>query len=44
MDERLKLIARLIDGGKMAVLCRELDISRKTGYKRENQRPRRSGK
>ncbi|MEI9415576.1 helix-turn-helix domain-containing protein, partial [Mesorhizobium sp. Cs1321R2N1] len=33
MDERLKFIARLLDGEKMAVLCREFDISRKTGYK-----------
>jgi hypothetical protein len=24
MDERLKFIARLLDGEKMAVLCREL--------------------
>ena len=33
MDERLKLIARLLDGEKMAVLCRQFGISRKTGYK-----------
>src|SRR6202034_4205693 len=33
MDERLKFIARLLDGEKMAGLCREFDISRKTGYK-----------
>ncbi|MES0046724.1 IS481 family transposase [Mesorhizobium sp. M0053] len=33
MEERLKFIARLLDGEKMAVLCREFDISRKTGYK-----------
>jgi putative transposase len=33
MDERLRFIARLRDGEKMAVLCREFDISRKTGYK-----------
>jgi putative transposase len=32
MDERLKFVARLLDGEKMAVLCREFDISRKTGY------------
>ncbi|WP_352760997.1 hypothetical protein [Mesorhizobium sp. M0510] len=30
MEERLKFIARLLDGEKMAVLCREFDISRKT--------------
>jgi putative transposase len=33
MDERLKFVARVLDGEKMAVLCREFDISRKTGYK-----------
>ena len=33
MDERLKFIARLLDGEKMAVACREFGISRKTGYK-----------
>jgi putative transposase len=26
-------VARLLDGEKMAVLCREFDVSRKTGYK-----------
>ena len=33
MDERLKFIARVLDGEKMAQLCREFGISRKTGYK-----------
>jgi putative transposase len=33
MDERLRFVARRLDGEKMAVLCREFDISRKTGYK-----------
>lgn len=33
MDERLRFVARLLDGEKMAPLCREFDISRKTGYK-----------
>jgi putative transposase len=33
VDERLKFIARLLDGEKMAVLCRQFGISRKTGYK-----------
>jgi hypothetical protein len=33
MEERLKFIARLLDGEKMAGLCREFGISRKTGYK-----------
>jgi putative transposase len=34
MDERLRFVARLLDGDKMAVVCREFGISRKTGYKR----------
>ena len=33
VDERLRFVARLMDGEKMAVLCREFDISRQTGYK-----------
>ena len=33
MDERLRFVARLLDGQKMAAVCREFDISRKTGYK-----------
>src|SRR5215212_8691718 len=33
VDERLKFVARLLDGDKMAGLCREFGISRKTGYK-----------
>ncbi len=33
MDERLRFIARLLDGEKMAGLCAEFGISRKTGYK-----------
>jgi putative transposase len=33
MDERLKFIGRLLDGEKMAELCREFGVSRKTGYK-----------
>jgi putative transposase len=33
MDERLRFVARLLDGEKMAVMCREFDISRKTGHK-----------
>lgn len=33
MDERLKFVAKLLDGEKMAVACREFGISRKTGYK-----------
>jgi hypothetical protein len=37
MDERMRFVARLRDGEKMAVLCREFDISRKTGYKLYNR-------
>lgn len=33
MDERIKFIARLLDGEKMSALCREFGISRPTGYK-----------
>jgi len=33
MDERLKFIARLLEGERMAPLCREFGISRVTGYK-----------
>ena len=33
VDERLRFIARLRDGEKMAPLCAEFGISRKTGYK-----------
>jgi transposase InsO family protein len=33
MDERMKFMARLLDGEKMSSLCREFQISRKTGYK-----------
>ena len=33
VDERLRFIARRLDGEKMAPLCAEFGISRKTGYK-----------
>ena len=33
VDERLRFVARLLDGEKMAPLCAEFGISRKTGYK-----------
>lgn len=33
MDERMKFIGRLLYGDKMAEVCREFGISRKTGYK-----------
>ena len=37
MDERLRFVARLLDGEKMAVVCREFGISRKIGYKLFNR-------
>jgi len=33
MDERLRFVARLLEGEKMAPLCAQFGISRKTGYK-----------
>jgi putative transposase len=33
MDERVKFVARLLDGESMTSLCEEFGISRKTGYK-----------
>jgi transposase len=33
MDERLRFVARLLDGEQMSPLYREFGISRKTGYK-----------
>ncbi len=33
MDQKLKFVARLLEGEQMASLCREYNISRKTGYK-----------
>jgi transposase InsO family protein len=33
MDERLRFVARLLDGEQMSLVCREFGISRKTGYK-----------
>lgn len=37
MDERIKFISRLLDGEGMTELCREFNISRKTGYKFYNR-------
>ncbi len=37
MDERMRFVARVLEGEKMAVLCREFDISRNTGYKLFNR-------
>jgi len=33
MDDRLKFVARLLEGEQMSLLCREYGIWRKTGYK-----------
>ena len=33
MEERLRFVARLLDGEPMTDVCREFGISRKTGYK-----------
>src|ERR1043165_2803475 len=33
MDERLRFVAKLLDGEAMSEVCREFGISRKTGYK-----------
>jgi transposase len=33
MEERLRLVARLLDGEAMTDVCREFGVSRKTGYK-----------
>lgn len=33
VGERLRFVARLLEGEKMAALCREFDISRQTGHK-----------
>jgi len=37
MDEKMKFIARLVDGEKMTRLCAEFNISRKTGHKLWNR-------
>jgi len=33
MDERLRFVARLLEGEAMSEVCREFGVSRKTGYK-----------
>ena len=33
VEERLRFVARILEGEKMASVCREFGISRKTGYK-----------
>jgi transposase InsO family protein len=37
MDERLKFVARCLEGENMSALCREFGISRPTGYKIYNR-------
>ncbi len=37
MEERLRLVARLLDGEGMSEVCRSFGISRKTGYKIYNR-------
>ena len=33
MEERLRFVARLLEGESMTDVCREFGVSRKTGYK-----------
>ena len=35
MDERLRFVARLLEGEKMASVWRQFGISRKTGFSQE---------
>ena len=37
MEERLRFVARLLEGESMSSVCREFGISRKTGYKIYNR-------
>ena len=37
MEERLRFVARLLDGESMSSMCRQFGISRKTGYKIYNR-------
>src|SRR6476659_9853763 len=37
MEERLRFVARLVDGEAMTDVCRDFGISRKTGYKIYNR-------
>jgi len=37
MDKRLRFVARLLDGEKMVIACREFGISRKAGFKLLNR-------
>ena len=37
MDEKIRFVARALEGEPMAKLCREFGISRPTGYKLVNR-------
>ena len=37
MDERLRFVARVLEGEPMSEVCREFGVSRKTGYKLVNR-------
>ena len=37
MDERLRFVARLLEGESMTAVCADFGISRKTGYKLFNR-------
>ena len=37
MEERLRFVARVLDGESMSEVCRSFGISRKTGYKIYNR-------
>src|SRR5438552_12287629 len=37
MEERLRFVARLLDGEAMTDVCRDFGVSRKTGYKIYNR-------
>lgn len=39
MEERLRFVARLLEGERMSAVCRSFGISRKTGYKTYNLLP-----
>src|SRR6266850_8395554 len=43
MEERLRFVARLLDGDAMTDVCRDFGVSRKTGYKRSLQGARPGG-
>jgi hypothetical protein len=44
MDERLRFVARLLDGGTMTGACQKFGFFRKTGYKIPRTAPRDSSR